>query len=95
MGAIRANRFARLDSQKYPYFHNVRAICANHLKPATRNVLVARSATCKKGVRFRKPETIRENQAVRANLRIDSRESGHLSPVLPFLVFWKMETQQK
>ena len=26
------------------------------------------------------PETIRENQAIRTNLRIDSRESGHLSP---------------
>ena len=27
---------------------------------------------------FGNPETIRENQAIRANLRIDSRESGHL-----------------
>ena len=33
----------------------------------------------KKGVQFGNPETIRENQAMRANLRIDSRESGHLS----------------
>ena len=32
-----------------------------------------------KGVQFRNPETIRENQAIRANLQIDSRESGHLS----------------
>ena len=28
------------------------------------------------GVQFGNPETIRENQAIRANLRIDSRESG-------------------
>ena len=32
----------------------------------------------KMGVRFGNRETIRENQAIRANLRIDSRESGHL-----------------
>ena len=37
------------------------------------------SAIRNKGVQFGKPETIRENQAIRANLRIDSRESGHLS----------------
>ena len=30
-------------------------------------------------VQFGNPETIRENQAIRANLQIDSRESGHLS----------------
>ena len=34
-----------------------------------------------KGVEFGKPETIRKNQAIRANLRIDSRESGHLRSV--------------
>ena len=33
----------------------------------------------KKGVQFRNPERIRDNLAIRANLRIDSRESGHLS----------------
>ena len=32
----RVNRFARIDSQKSPYFHNVRAIRANRLKPAIR-----------------------------------------------------------
>ena len=79
IGAIRANRFARIDSQKNPYFHNVRAIRANRLKPAIRNFWPSRSAIRKKGVRFGDPETIRENQAIRANLRIDSRESGHLS----------------
>ena len=30
----------------------------------------------KKGVQFGNPETIRENQAIRANLQIDSREQG-------------------
>ena len=33
----------------------------------------------KKGVQFGNPETIRENQAIRANLRIDPHESGHPS----------------
>ena len=37
IGAIRVNRFARIDSQKNPYFHNERAIRANRLKPAIRN----------------------------------------------------------
>ena len=40
--------------------------------------LAPRSAIRTKGVRFGNPETIRENQAIRTNLRIDSRESGHL-----------------
>ena len=69
---------------KHPYFHNVRAIRANRGKPAIHNFLAPpppRSAIRKKGVQFGNPqaETIRENQAIRANLRIDSRESGHLS----------------
>ena len=33
----------------------------------------------KKGVQFGNPEMIRENPAIRANLRSDSRKSGHLS----------------
>ena len=71
--------FARIDSQKNIYFHNVRAIRANRLKPAIRNFKPPQSAIRKKkGVQFGRPETIRENQAIRANLRIDSRESGHL-----------------
>ena len=37
--------------------------------------LAPRSAIRKRGVQLRNPET----QAIRANLRIDSRESGHLS----------------
>ena len=41
--------------------------------------LAPRNAIRKNGVQFGNPETIRENQRIRANLRIDSRESGHLS----------------
>ena len=37
------------------------------------------SALPKNGVHFGKPETIREQQANRTNLRIDSRDSDHLS----------------
>ena len=38
--AIRnANRGKQIDSQKIPYFHNVRATRANRLKPAIRNYL--------------------------------------------------------
>ena len=57
----------------------MQAIRANRLKPAIRNVLAPRSAIRKERVHFGNPETIRENQAIRTNLRIDSRESGHLS----------------
>ena len=41
--------------------------------------LSPRSGIRKNGVQFGNPETIREKQATRANLRIDSRDSGHLS----------------
>ena len=46
------NRFARVDSQKNPraYFHNVRAIRANCLKPAIRKFLAPQSAIRKKGL---------------------------------------------
>ena len=53
---------------------------ASKLRFASFSPLEARFA--KKGVQFGNPQAIRENQAVRANLRIDSRESGHLSQVL-------------
>ena len=36
---------------------------------------------------FENPETIRENQTIRANLRIDSRDSGHLRSII-IRVFW-------
>ena len=42
---IRANRLAEQENN----FHNVRAIRANRLKPAIRNVLVPRNAIRKKG----------------------------------------------
>ena len=38
-----------------------------------------RSAIRKNGVQIGNPETIRENETIRANLRIDSRESAHPS----------------
>ena len=72
-------QFARIDSQKNPYFHNVRAIRRNRLKPADSQCFSPLKRDSQKGVQFGNPETIRENQTIRANLRIDSRESGHLS----------------
>ena len=33
----------------------------------------------RRGSQFGNPQTIRKNLAIRANLQIDSRESGHLS----------------
>ena len=78
IGAIRANQFARIDSQKNPFFHNVRAKklrIASNLRFAA---LVPRSAIRKKGGSLRDPQAIRDH-AIRANLRIDSWQSGHLS----------------
>ena len=49
-------------------------------KTGDSQLLAPWSAIRKQGVQFGNPETIRENQAIRANLRIDSRESGHTSP---------------
>ena len=49
IGATRTNRFARIYDQKNPYFHNVRAIRANRLKPAIRNVLVPQTRFAEKG----------------------------------------------
>ena len=61
---------------KNPHFHNVRAIRVSCLKPCDSQVLVPPPrASKKKGVQFENPEAIRENQV---NLRIDSRESGHV-----------------
>ena len=74
-----SGRFARIDSQKTPYFHNVRAVRANGIKPAIRKFWPPEARFAQKGVLFGNPDTIRKNQAIRANLRIDSRESGHLS----------------
>ena len=80
--AIRnANRDDSRESTRTDQFaeHNVRAIRANRTKPAICISLVARDAIRKKGVQSGNPETIRVNQAIRANLQIDSHESGHLS----------------
>ena len=77
IGAIRGNRFARIDSQKTPYFHNVRAIRANRLKPAISSSWPPKRDS-QEQVQLGNPETIREKRAIRANLRIDSRKMGHL-----------------
>ena len=55
-------------------------------------VLAPESAIHKERVQFGNPATIRENQAMRANLRIDLRESGHLSaqPSLQFIWFFML-----
>ena len=77
-----SGRFAQIDSResirskKKPL---LRAIRANRLKPAIRNFCPSIRAIRKTGVQLGNPETIRENQAIQANLRIDSHESGHLS----------------
>ena len=72
--SIRTNRFAR----ETPIF----MMCERFARIASniRNsqFLASRSAIRKKGVQFGNPGTICENQAIRANLRIDSRESCHL-----------------
>ena len=60
-----SGRFARIDSHEKPYFHNVRAIRANRLKPAIRNFVAPQSSIPKKGFQFGNHETIRENQANR------------------------------
>ena len=78
--AIRnANRRGSHESiRRKPYFHDVQVIPPNCLTPAIRDFLVPRNPIRKKGVQFWKPGMIRVNQAIGANLRIDSRESGHL-----------------
>ena len=55
-----------------------KAIRANRPKPAIRNFPPPPSAIRNKGVQFGNPETIRENQAICTNLRIDSHESGKM-----------------
>ena len=47
--------FARIDSQKKNYFHNVRAIGANHLKPAIRNLKPPEERLAKKRGSAREP----------------------------------------
>ena len=72
--SMRANRFAE---KKNLFLHNV----SSDLRIAP----TVRSTSCnaskwysqQKGFNWGVPQAIRENQAIRANLRIDSRESGH------------------
>ena len=82
--SIRTIEFRR---KKTIFIINVRASRANRPKPANRNLFVAWDAIRKKGVQFGNPETIRVNPAIRANLRIDSRESCNLSTKMCFSKF--------
>ena len=69
IGAIRANRFAPMVRRKTPIF----ITCERFARIASNwqfAIFGPRSAIHKKGVQFGKPETIRENQAIHANLRM-------------------------
>ena len=83
IGAIRVNRFAGMDSQKKnPLFITCERFARIASNPRFANFSPPKTRKCdshKKGVQFGNPDTIRKNQAIRANLRIDWRESGHLS----------------
>ena len=69
LGAIHANSFARIHSQKNPYSRNVQAIRANRLKPAIRVALVPRNVIRKKGGSVQERSGAREVP--------DSRESAN------------------
>ena len=74
--AIRANRFAE-EKNIFITCEQFARIASNlrfaSFSPPKRN-------SQKKGlIQFGDPETIRENQALHANLRIDLHEAGHLS----------------
>ena len=62
-----------------------------HRNPCFQNgdsqFLAPRNAIRKRGVQFGNAETIRENQAIRANLRIDSCELGPSAVFCRFLPF--------
>ena len=75
-----SGRLARIDSResKRPFSKHANDSCESP-QTCDSQLLALRSAIRNNGVQFGNPETIRENQAIRANLRIDSRESGHLS----------------
>ena len=71
IGAICANRFARIDSQKHPYFRNVRTIRENLFKPAILTFYCPEMRFAKKrGVQFGNPQAIRANRFA----RIDSQK---------------------
>ena len=74
-----ARRFARIDSQKKRLFYQRPSDSRESPHNCDSRFLPPRSAIRNKGVQFRNPKTICKNQAIRANLCIDSRESGHLS----------------
>ena len=71
---IHANRFAEKSqfSKRLSDSRESPQICDSQF-------FVPQNAFRKQGVQFGNPEMIRTNRAIRANLRIDSRESGHCS----------------
>ena len=80
-----SGRFARIDLQRKKQLFYARAIRTNRLKPAIRSSFFApQSAIRKAGVHFGHPETIRRDRVMCANLRIDSRESGHPRRAVPW-----------
>ena len=83
IGAIRMNQFVNRLAEKNPRFSQRASDSRESPQTCDSQFLAPRSAIRKKVVQFRNPEMIRENQAIRANLRIDSRESGHLSCPAP------------
>ena len=66
-----SGRFARIDSQKNPHFHNVPAIRANRLKTAILNFQPPRSAIPKKWIHVQESQDDSRESG-------NSRESGHL-----------------
>ena len=85
-----SGRFARIDSRKLSRRKKKTYLACGRFARIASNLRFAifepgapRSAIRKKGVRFGNPRTIRENLAIRANLRIDSRKWGHLSLRFP------------
>ena len=78
IGAIRANRLARIDSQNDPYFHSTCKRFSRIVSNLRFGIFGPPSVIRQEGVQFRRSETIRKHQVICANLRLDSRESGHL-----------------
>ena len=82
--SIRANRFA-FKKTIFVTFTRFARIASN-LRFAI--FQVPQSAIRKKGVQFGNPQAIRAHQAIRANLQINLRESGHLKPTTRSYALW-------
>ena len=85
--SIRANRFAAK-----PLFSSCWSDSRESPQTSDSQFIVPEKAIrTKKGFSSGTLKTIRENQAIRANLRIDSRESGHLSLFWAILVHFGLK----